>query len=531
LAQDHLGLFDTPADRREIRLGLLLVGMLCCALGVLLTLPDIRLREIDSFIPIVDSIMFLGDLITATLLYAQASIFRSRALTVLASGYVFTGLMLVAHVLTFPGAFAPAGLLGAKLNTTSWIGVFWRAGPPTAIILYVLIGRTEPASEPVTARPKPQIATGVLAAVLLAAVATLLTTVGHDMLPRLFVNRRDVYYPNQLRQNAVLITMFIVALVMVLRNRKSVLDLWLLVALSAWLTHALLNLMSWGRFTVSFYSQFSMLLFSHFVVMLALIAETNRLYARLAVSTSTRNREREIRLMSMDAVAAAISHEVGQPLSAVSINTLAGLEWLDRPRPNREKAMNAMRAAIDAGGRTFDVIKSIRATFAKGAGAATEFNLNDLVRETAKLLDRELAGHKVSLELALEENLPPILANKVQIQRLLINLFTNAIEAMDAMRHRPRRLVIRSMLLENREIQLEVSDTGPGIAPEKLPHIFEAFFTTKSTGTGLGLSLCRAITEEHGGLLWALEDNEYGATFCLQLPSHDNAERVDRIVF
>jgi signal transduction histidine kinase len=518
VSQDHFGLFDTPPGRKHIRLSLVVVGAMLAA--VLLTLPvrNAPLARIDAFIPMIDAIMFVGELITATLLYAQASIYRSRALTFLATGFVFSALLLLPHALTFPGAFAPDGWLGAGVNSSAWIYTFRRSAFPVAVIAYVLLKRMDSATPPGPERPTPRIYEGLLAALVLALAATLLATVGHDLLPPFFLTHADLLYSRALLYEFVVFAFFLFATVLLYRNRNSVLETWLLVAFSGWMIESALIMTIHGRFTVGWYCLYLLTLLSHLVLMLALIAESNRLYARLALSTAARNRERDARLMSMDAVTAAIAHEVGQPLTGAIANAMAGLDWLDRERPDLEKAAKALRGTIEAGNRTAEVIKSIRAIFAKGPISATPFSLNDLVRETTLFLERELAGERVVLELTLDEALPPVLADRVQIQRVLVNLFTNAIDSLGASRGRPRRITVRSAPLNGHDVLLEVSDTGIGIRPEETAHIFDAFFTTKAAGTGLGLSLCRTIVEEHGGRLWASPGPEHGATFHLQLP-------------
>jgi signal transduction histidine kinase len=519
--RDQLGLFDAQPDRQEIRLSLAIAGMMFAALLLILPLRSVPWGEIVAFIPTIDAVMFVGELITATLLYAQAAVFRSRALSVLATGYVFAALLLVPHMLTFPGAFATDGLLGAGTNTTAWISFVRRLAFPLAIILYVQLRRSDLATRPGTDQPTAGIGVGIAAAVALSVVITILTTSGHELLPPFFANRSDLIVSYATGYQTVAFALFLVAAVMLFRARKSILDVWLLVALWGWLIESLLILTLPGRFTAGWYGLYGLTLFSHLIVMLALIAETNRLYARLALTTAARDRERDVRLMSMGAVAAAISHEVGQPLAAVTTNALASLSWLTRPKPDVAMAIKAQQATIEAGQRTFDVIKSVRAMFTKEPATPTEHSLNDLVRETASLLDKELASAKVSLNLEMHEALLPIRANRAQIQRVLVNLFLNAIESLAATRGRARMLVVRSMPVSSTDVLLEMIDNGVGIEPEEIDNIFEAFVTTKMAGTGLGLALCRTIVEEHGGLLWASQGDGNGATFHLRLPCGD----------
>jgi signal transduction histidine kinase len=523
--REQLGLFDTPPGRGEIRLGFGVVGFLFVLMLAILLLHDARLIEVPSFIPVIDAIMLVGELITATLLFSQAAVFRSRALLVLATGFLSSALLLIPHALTFPGAFAPHGLLGAGVNSTAWIASFRRGAFPIFIILYVLRQRKESVQQPVASVSSPNIGAGIVVAFILAGAVTLLGTRGHDLLPPYFVDRSNLIYSYGLRYQFILFVLFVVATIMLSRSRRSVLNMWLLVALSGWLAESVLVLTLHSRFTAGWYGLFVLTLVSHLVVMLALIAESNRLYARLALSTAAQRREREARLMSMDAVTAAISHEVGQPLTAVTLNASTALKWLTRSRPDVSKAIASLQAISENGKRTFDVIKSIRAMFAKGQAPATVFSLNDLVRETTAVMDREIAAAKVSVLLALDESLPPIRADRVQVQRVLVNLITNAIESIGTERgqtrlispSRPRRITIRSAP-DGQQVQLDVADTGAGIEVDDLDQIFDPFFTTKASGTGLGLSLCRSIVEEHRGRLWASQGEECGAIFHLALP-------------
>jgi signal transduction histidine kinase len=530
VSQDHLGLFDTPPNRQEVRFAIVIVGIFIAGSLLILPLRNVRMGMIDAFVPMINATMFADELLIGTLLYAQAAVFRSRALTVLATGYVCAALLLIPHTLAFPSAFSPNGLLDSGISTTAWLVAFRRLAFPIAVILYVLLKRVDSAARPEAERQPERVVGWVLGASALVAMLTLLATAGQEFLPPLFVNLRDPVYSNFVTVISVTVVLTIVAMALLLRQQNaSVLDMWLLVALFGWMAQLLMTLPLETRFRLGYYYLFGLMLVPNLIVTLALIAESNRLYAKLALAMSARNRERDARLMSMDAVAAAIGHEVKQPLTAIVTNASAGLRWLDRAPPNLERANESLRTIIQQGHHASDLITSVRSVVTRRSGERATFSLNDLVRETAPLLDRELALGNISLELALDDGLPPIVADRVQMQEVLINLFTNALQSLGATRGRPRRIAIRSVALHGPDVLLEVSDNGIGIAPEQVEQIFDFFFTTKATGTGMGLALCRMIVEQHGGRLWASQGEQQGAgaTFHLQLPHSGVATQGD----
>jgi signal transduction histidine kinase len=520
--QEYLGLFDKPASRRHVALALALVGFLFAAFLVVLPFSKVPTVEIVAFVPVIDSVMFAGELIIAALLYGQAGVFRSRALTLLASSFVFMALLLVPHALSLPGAFAPEGLFRSGTNSTAWVMIVRRLAFPLSVILYVVLKTTDEAARRRASQRPLRGSLWISSAIALAGVVTVFVIGEGDLLPPIFSNRSDAHRLNLMIANISNIAAVLVAMAVLFRRGRSVLDIWLQVALAGWLIQSVLNMFIDARFTVGFYSLYFIMFCSHLFVLLALMAESNRLYARLAVSKAAFDRDRDRQMMSMEAVAATISHEVGQPLAAVALSAAASLKALTHAPPNQEKAIQSLRHTIDAAQRAFDVIKSVRTSLNSGSGSVSEFSLNDLVRQTAALLDRELAARKILIQLVLEEDQLLVLANRVQLQRVLINLLTNAMESMGAPESQARGITIRSTL-EDENVLIEVSDTGSGIDPDEMPHIFDPFVTTNATGTGLGLSLSRTILEAHRGRLWASHGAQGGATFHLVLPQRGPA--------
>jgi len=248
----------------------------------------------------------------------------------------------------------------------------------------------------------------------------------------------------------------------------------------------------------------------------------NEMLGELAVA-----REREImgqteiarvsRLATMGAMVASIAHEIRQPLAAVVANSHAGTRWLEKEQPNLGEARAALKSIGEDGHRANEVITSISAMFKKNANRRVPVDLNELVNDVLNLSRGELRSRKIALSTNLAADLPPISADPVQLREVLLNLVMNGAEAMSTTAENLRALVIASRL-ESDEVTITVEDSGAGIDSKDSDQIFEAFFTTKPTGMGMGLAICRSIVAAHNGRLWASPGTSRGTVFYVVLP-------------
>ena len=227
------------------------------------------------------------------------------------------------------------------------------------------------------------------------------------------------------------------------------------------------------------------------------------------------------RLTTLGELTASIAHEVNQPLAAVVANAEACLRWLDRETPDLTAARRSADWVINDATRASEVIRRVRALAKKTDIEKVPLDVNDVIREVIVLVQRELISHQVSLRMELAPTLPMVLADRVQLQQVMINLVMNGIEAMRSVTDRTRELVIGS-LQETQQVLVSVTDRGVGISTEIADRLFNPFFTTKSGGMGMGLAICRSIMEGHGGRLWATADVPHGATFQFTLPVSTN---------
>jgi C4-dicarboxylate-specific signal transduction histidine kinase len=218
-----------------------------------------------------------------------------------------------------------------------------------------------------------------------------------------------------------------------------------------------------------------------------------------------------------------IAHEVTQPLAAIVTNADSCLLWLKKREPNIEKARKAAERLVQNGRRAADVVRSIRAQARKSPADMVRLDMNRLIADTLELLRPELHRRGISLETRLLDRTPPVKGDATRLQQVIVNLVTNAIEAMETFDRSSRIVRVTTERDETGAVLTAVEDSGAGIDATVLGRIFEPMFTTKPQGMGLGLSVCRSIVESHGGRLWASPNPVGGSIFRFNIPVASDA--------
>jgi PAS domain S-box-containing protein len=229
---------------------------------------------------------------------------------------------------------------------------------------------------------------------------------------------------------------------------------------------------------------------------------------------------RVARVTALGEMTAAIAHEVNQPLTAVVNSANAGLRWLSGEPPDLAAARRSIERAVSAGTRAAEVIKRVRALIDKAPAQRERFSINDAISEVLALIQGEIARHSVRLRTSFASDVPSVLADRIQVQQVVLNLILNAIDAMNGASG-PRELSLATARREADDVEVTVGDSGIGIDEKSLEKLFEPFYTTKPQGMGIGLAVSRAIVQAHGGLLWAQANTPRGALFAFSLPGSD----------
>jgi len=541
----HAVLASMRAGPRERRLALVLALLSTLAFAVMVPYARLPLPKVSAFIPAYESALFINDAITAVLLLGQFLHLRSRAVLLLAAGYLFDALIIIPHLLSYPDVFAVTGLLGAGPQTTVWLYVAWHGLFPAFVAAYALLtgSRWDLAS---TGRRDAAIALGAVA--LLVALVTLVTTHGQLWLPSLM---EGSHYSSAMKFviGVVWVSSLVALVALLVKRSRSVIDTWLTLVMCAWLFDVGLSaVFNAGRYDLGFYAGRAYGLLAASFVLVVVLLETSGLYSRLAESNEqlaneTKRLEADVRsraraqeqveaqlrqAQKMEAIGnltGGMAHDFNNLLAVIIGNLDALVERRKDDTEIRELAGDSLEAAIHGA----DLTQRLLAFARRQPLTPQRIELNELVAGITKLLSRVL-GENIAITLDLDPKLWPVVADPAQLEAALTNLATNARDAMP--NGGGLRIVTRNQRLdadyaaEHAEISagdyamIEVSDTGSGIAPDALERIFEPFFTTKDQGkgTGLGLSMVYGFMKQSKGHINVYSELGIGTTFRLYLP-------------
>ena len=285
----------------------------------------------------------------------------------------------------------------------------------------------------------------------------------------------------------------------------------------AWLFEPILG--GQFRYSLGWYAGRTLQMAATYIVLLLFLSEKTALYANLARATIQRRGAFHARQIAMDAMAASIGHEITQPLAAVITNASAGILQAAEPQPDMKEVHATFSDIAAEGQRIKEIMGGVRAMFKDSTHDRQLLNLNKIVRDVLATAKPDLRHQGVAVKTNLDDDVPPVLGDSGQLHQVFLNLVTNALEAMPAVPGRPSVLTLNSRIMaDSSAIAVTVEDTGTGITDKDSSRIFEPFFSTKVTGTGVGLTICRVIVEAHGGKLQVCANQPYGTIFRVILP-------------
>jgi signal transduction histidine kinase len=512
----------TAHNRAALTVALLVLVVLCA------TLPFAhRLwTRFPGFILIQQPVQAGNCIIIAALMFGQYSITRTPSLNLLAVGYLFTALMIIAHLLSFPGAFSETGLFPGGVHTTSWLYPAWHTILPMTIIVYTLLASDQTAERRFASARYPVIAS-ILLCVGGAAAITFFITAARDRLPVLVEGARLL--PASTVVNAALLFLPFVALIaLALRRPRSILDVWLAVTMFTWLcTISLVALISAQRFDIGWYVGRALDLLTSTFILLLLLSETLLLYKRHAVAIAAERRERERRLKETETIlvhlarvnelghhVSSIVHEVNQPLTAISNYAAASVSLLATSRP--EQLRNVLERLVEQTERANEIIRRLRNSVARHESEKQVENICELLRYATRLALDLTGDSATTVEIRCNPDTATAFVDRVQIEQVIFNLVRNATEAMSNSVLRVLTLATNSTA--DNMVEVSLCDTGPGVPADLRATLFEPFVTAKESGLGIGLSISRVIIEAHGGKLTAEDNPGGGAIFRFTLP-------------
>ncbi len=495
------------------------VMLLVVAAAVIAPFASIRVARVDAFIPVLQTVLSVVEFITVVLLFAQFSIQPQPALLALASAYIFSGSFAFLQTLSFPGGYAPAGLIGDGPNTPAWLYVLWHTTFPMAILVYALTKDAIGVSKLPARSTKASIMITVVCVLAVIAVLTWIVTAKTAYIPSFFTDdvRLQTQFGNQV--NFMLWLWGATVLTVLLSRSRTILDLWLMVTLLAYMPNFLVAMIGSSiRFTVGWYAARCFVLFASCTLLIVLLIETTFLYSRLANALILQRRERTNRLLTVDAVMGAIAHELGTPLGAIALNASTARSQL-RSTPSELEDMDDILNDIESDShRAGAIISSIRELSKKTTDLRVLTRVEDAVRLVLRLLQHDLQINEVSVTTEFQDNLPEVHLDGTQLELVLLNLVKNAIEAMSSVTSGARLLRLTTSFDGHSTVSLSVQDSGPGIPVEDRERIFDPFFTTKSDGTGLGLAISSTLVANYGGKLRLVRSDSDGSIFELAIP-------------